>query len=126
MLEAYAAALASHFDVVDTVENGKEALDAVIYHEPCYYSAIVLDISMPIMDGLEACKRIREHHEGSTLTQRVPLLYALTSEEDPREIQKMQQAGFSNVFTTLNQRAIYEGLNRAGLRSKRDAPRADL
>jgi CheY-like chemotaxis protein len=37
-------------------ENGLEALQRVLLHKP---DAVVLDGSMPIMDGWEVCRRIR-------------------------------------------------------------------
>ena len=60
---AFQQTLKNYFDLVDTVENGKDALDMVTKQAPNYYNAIVLDLSMPIMDGGEACKRIREYLE---------------------------------------------------------------
>ena len=33
----------------------------VLAHDPSYYKAIVLDISMPIMGGVEACTKMLEY-----------------------------------------------------------------
>ena len=41
---------------VDTARDGQEALDAVRADEP---DAVVLDVSMPRMDGLQACRQLR-------------------------------------------------------------------
>jgi len=41
---------------VDAARDGREALDAVRAGEP---DALVLDVSMPVMDGLEACRQLR-------------------------------------------------------------------
>ncbi|MDG6103570.1 response regulator transcription factor [Dactylosporangium aurantiacum] len=41
---------------VDTARDGQEALDAVRADEP---DAVILDVSMPRMDGLQACRLMR-------------------------------------------------------------------
>lgn len=49
---------------VETAMDGQECLDKAAEWSP---SLIVLDLSMPVMDGIEALGRLREWYEGSIL-----------------------------------------------------------
>jgi CheY-like chemotaxis protein len=51
--------LEQHGFVVETAENGKEALDAVAASQPGYFDAVLMDIQMPVMDGYAATRAIR-------------------------------------------------------------------
>lgn len=67
MLLAYMAKLGRPFEACT---NGKEALDTYTAN-PTVYRAILMDISMPVMNGFEASREIRrfEHDEKSPPTK---------------------------------------------------------
>jgi two-component system cell cycle response regulator len=62
---------------IATAYNGQEALEAVDREAP---DAILLDIMMPIMDGIEVCRRLRRHPEHRTIP--IILVTALSQEDD--------------------------------------------
>lgn len=59
VLDAVATMLASDFDIVGTARDGGDLLDAVARLKP---DIVVLDLSMPVCNGLEVARRLREQH----------------------------------------------------------------
>jgi CheY-like chemotaxis protein len=55
-----ATALEDEGWIVETAENGRTALDTLVWARP---EAIILDLRMPIMDGLSFAERYREFPE---------------------------------------------------------------
>ena len=45
---------------VDTAENGKIAVEKISVSEAGYYSVVLMDVQMPVMDGYTATRMIRE------------------------------------------------------------------
>jgi PAS domain S-box-containing protein len=74
--------------------NGQEAIEAF---ESGNYDLIFMDIQMPIMDGIEAAKRIRDLERGSGSASRIPIL-ALTAHAVKEYIDACLQAGMDDYL----------------------------
>lgn len=75
---------------VDHAENGQEAVNLFASHDAGYYSAILMDMRMPIMDGLEATKVIRAMEREDAKS--IPII-ALTANAFDEDVQRSMQAG---------------------------------
>ncbi len=76
----------------DVAENGKIAVDKFASHEPGYYDAILMDMRMPEMDGLEATHVIRGMDREDAKT--IPII-ALTANAFDEDVQRSLQAGLN-------------------------------
>lgn len=76
---------------VASASNGEEGLKQVEAHRP---ELVILDIMMPGMDGVEACRRIRADPE----TAHIPVLMfsALSGDDD---VERARLAGATHLIT---------------------------
>lgn len=44
----------------DTANDGLEALNKLTLHDPCLYDVVLMDLRMPVMDGITSITKIRE------------------------------------------------------------------
>lgn len=75
--------------VVGTAKNGLEAVDLAATLSP---DVTLMDISMPIVDGIEATRRIREGRPKACILM-------LTGSNIPAEIDRSRQAGAAAYLT---------------------------
>ena len=77
---------------VDHAENGRVAVEMFAGHEPGYYDAILMDMRMPEMDGLEATRTIRAMDRKDA--KEIPII-ALTVNAFDEDVQRSMQAGLN-------------------------------
>ena len=77
---------------IDHAENGSIALDMFKNSEPGYYDAILMDIRMPAMDGLETTEAIRALDRPDAKT--VPII-AMTANAFDEDVQRSLQVGMN-------------------------------
>ena len=77
---------------VDHAENGRIAVEMFGEHEEGYYDAVLMDMRMPEMDGLEATRRIRAMNRSDA--KDIPII-ALTANAFDEDVQHSMQAGLN-------------------------------
>jgi len=77
---------------VDVAANGLEAFDAIKFKK---FDIVFMDLRMPVMDGMEASRRIREWENGGQHT----FIVALTASYLPEEGQQLFEAGIDNYIS---------------------------
>jgi DNA-binding NarL/FixJ family response regulator len=88
LVEAFRKLLEPHFEIVGTVADGRALVEAAPKLKP---DAIVVDIGMPLMNGLEAGLRVKE------LMPRVKLIF-LTMSNDPDLAVEAMHSGASGYL----------------------------
>jgi len=76
-------------EVCGEAENGKAAVEMVQQLQP---DVIILDLSMPVMNGLEAAKRIR-------MITPEPYILLFTLQTYPQLVEDAQKAGINRVLS---------------------------
>jgi DNA-binding NarL/FixJ family response regulator len=89
--EALEAILAgeSTIEVVGRARNGAEALELALELDP---DVVLMDISMPVMDGVEATRRIREARPGACVLM-------LTGSNTAVDVDRSRGAGAAGYIT---------------------------
>ncbi|MDO4554046.1 MAG: response regulator [Lachnospiraceae bacterium] len=77
---------------VDTADNGKEAIEKIKNHGGNYYKLVLMDIRMPVMDGLEATALIRKNPDENI--SRIPIV-AITANAFAEDAQECLDAGMN-------------------------------
>ena len=72
--------------------NGQEAVDVYNRMEPGFFDVILMDIRMPVMNGYDACKRIRESGRPDSLT--IPIV-AMTANAFSEDVELAGKSGMN-------------------------------
>ena len=109
LLTALQDDLGAEFEIVGTAENGEEAVPTTLHLDP---DVVVLDINMPLMNGLQVASSLREKHS------RTKILF-LTIHEEPEYVSAAFCLGACGYVTkrrlasdlALAIREVYDGRN---------------
>ena len=109
--------------VIDHAENGRIALEKFAASELNHYDAILMDIRMPEMDGLEATEKIRALDRADAAM--VPII-AMTANAFDEDVQRSLQVGMNahltkpvdpeRLYQTLEE-LIWEWVDKTGCKN---------
>ena len=80
--------------LVDTAENGAEAVEKVKNSEPGNYDLVLMDVQMPVMNGYEATKQIRALDDPALAGITILAMTANAFDEDRKKALKCGMDGF--------------------------------
>ncbi|MBC7928401.1 MAG: response regulator [Bryobacteraceae bacterium] len=83
------------FHRVELVWNGEQAVAATTQRT---FDLILMDVQMPVMDGLEATRRIREWERGQGISSKIPII-ALTASAMRSDREKCAGAGMDGYLS---------------------------
>lgn len=96
--------------VVDTAENGKESVDKFGQSAENSYDVILMDVHMPVMDGIEATKLIRAMSRSDAGT--VPII-AMTADAFDRQKAQTLDAGMNaHISKPIDPDLLYNTLSK--------------
>ena len=91
---------------VQLAENGQLAIDAL---RSSHFDAVLMDMQMPVMDGLDATRRIRAHEAG---TRRVPII-AMTANAMTGDRERCLDAGMDDyIAKPINANELFARLEK--------------
>ncbi|MGN0598553.1 MAG: response regulator [Oscillospiraceae bacterium] len=95
--------------IVDTAENGKEAVDIIAASKPGKYDLVLMDIQMPVMNGYEATKSIRALKNTALAAVPIVAMTANAFDEDRRAAAECGMNGF--ISKPINMEEVVQELH---------------
>ena len=93
---------------VEMAKNGKEAVGVVAASEPGYFDVVLMDIQMPVMNGYEATRAIREL--SNPQLAKIPIL-AMTANAFAEDVKMAKEAGMDgHIAKPIDPRDLQEKL----------------
>jgi two-component system sensor histidine kinase/response regulator len=90
---------------VDVARNGEEALAMVLAKN---YALVLMDIQMPVMDGLTAAEKIRGHYS----YQQLPII-AMTANSSSDDIERSHSAGMQDhISKPIDEQVLIQALEK--------------
>lgn len=95
---------------VEIAENGQVGLEMFGVSEKSYYDIILMDIRMPVMDGFEATRRIRNLKRADAATIPIVAVSANALELQQEDLSKIGMT--DHIAKPINRKQLYETMSR--------------
>ena len=96
---------------VQCAGNGQEGLDAFTNNAPGFFALILMDVNMPVLDGLNATRQIRAVKRADAQT--IPII-AMTADAFEEDIEKCLKAGMNgHIAKPVSPGALYQTISKA-------------
>lgn len=82
----------TEFDLLGEAENGREALELI---QKCRPSIVITDMKMPIMNGVELIRALREQNQP-------PMILALSSYDDYELVRQAMRLGTADYLLKMD------------------------
>jgi DNA-binding NarL/FixJ family response regulator len=92
------------FEIVGDASNGEEALRMVLQHSP---NIVLMDLRMPIMDGVEATKRILQ------MGKSVKVIVLTTFDDDENVFEALRAGAVGYLLKDVSSEKLYEAIKAA-------------
>jgi len=90
---------------VSVASNGQEALDKIKVDRP---DLIILDIMMPVMDGFEVCRRLKE----DSSTQDIPVIFLTAKGQEADRTKGLEYGAVDFITKPFSPRKLIEKINK--------------
>ena len=94
---------------VETAEDGRQAVDLVSQSQPDWYQLVLMDVQMPVMNGYEATRCIRQLENRQLADIPILAMTANAFEEDKQEALRSGMNG--HISKPINIEKLLETLN---------------
>lgn len=96
--------------IVRVAENGLKAVEMFASSKPGYFDIILMDLRMPVLDGLEATRRIREMNRDDAAS--IPII-AMTADAFADDRNKTKEAGMNDhVAKPIETTTLYDIISK--------------
>ncbi|MGD8742681.1 MAG: ATP-binding protein [Granulosicoccaceae bacterium] len=100
--------LEDHGITADCAVNGQQAVDMALHNS---YDMILMDVHMPVMDGIEAASRIRQE-----LVDNPPVIVAVTADVFANKNMELLENGFSEcLLKPIDEEMLIDTISNVGV-----------